>query len=817
MTLPSPGERVLPRPSLVAVLGLMAGQGLARGLALGNVALAIAVFAGLVLTNAALRGRADWRGGLMALLFAGAGLVQGAFLENSAQTSRGAVARLEAHPSDPIVVRGTVAGDPRVRGEDSLRLWLAPGALVFRGEAAEVLATPVPLFLRLGDRGADRLANLAPGDRIEARGAMVPVGQGDSFDEWLDSQGAALWVKARYWEVQPGERTLWDRYRLATRRWADGMEALFHANTSHETAAVLSAISLGRTGQLSDSQREAFSRSGLLHLFAVSGLHAGIVAGLTVWLATFLGLGPRRRAWLVVIAMVLFCSVTGFRPSVMRASLLAIVFVGQPLLGRSVDPLGALASVALLLMLANPRAMWQVDFQMTFLAAGALLMAAPGAIALRERLGPKVGWSRWGGFLIGGLQVAWVSLWIQLALAPILVGVFGRVSLIAPLSNVVAAPCLPFLLGGAFVAGLLDGVWAEGAGGLVWLTGYVAEALAGIAGVLSAAPFAAVEADRDLPGWAMGLFYLALLAGRWVRLRPRFTPFDGLGSAALGGAVAAGLLVFTQTLRPPEPMLRVTFLDVGQGDAILLQASSGETMLVDAGPPRGPDLARELAELGVRRLDVLVLTHADADHIGGAEELLMAFPVDRVVVGSGLAETETWLGLNRVFAYLEKPVLQAQRGTAFTLGNEVRVRVLHPIPEFTEAGDDRNDASIVLRVEAGAVAFLLTGDAEAEAEREMLAALDPGDLHCDVLKAGHHGSDSSSSMPFLMACQPRWAVISCGRQNRYGHPHMAVLARMAEVNAAVLRTDKDGSISFTTDGRSVVAERQRPAAAGLAR
>ena len=586
-------------------------------------------------------------------------------------------------------------------------------------------------------------------------------------------------------------------------RLADSTETLLYTNLSDKSAGLLAAIMLGRTGGLTPEQRDAFQRAGLMHLFAVSGLHAGLIAGLIVLLASIFGFGPRGRAIVVLFGLALFCALTGFRSSVLRAALLVGVFMLQPLVRREVEPLSALATVALLLLLLRPRALWQLDFQLSFLCALTLVFISPGVVAIQEQLGPRLGWKLPARIAIRFLQVAFASACIQLALAPMLAGQFGVVSLIAPLANAIILPFAAPILGVGFGAALVAQAAPELGAGLIGLLDWPVAGIGHAASLFAAIPGAALEGLTPWPVWAIGFYYLLLTAGRWVRLRRHFTPVDGALPAAFCSAFALGFLLWFPVFRPEAPRVRVTFLDVGQGDAILVETRDGATMLVDAGPERGQSLVRELDARGVDRLDLLVLTHADADHAGGAPSVIQAFRPGHLAVGGSLAETLIWEDVAQAVGDRQIPVLQVLRGAALQLAPDVRAEVLHPTPDFLEEGDERNAASIVLRLTVGEVSFLLTGDADFDSETAMLTHLPEEQLRSAVLKAGHHGSASSSSMPFLAAVRPAHAIISCGRDNRYGHPAPEVLARLAEMGVQVWRTDRQGTLIFETDGEIV--------------
>ncbi len=279
-------------------------------------------------------------------------------------------------------------------------------------------------------------------------------------------------------------------------------------------------------------------------------------------------------------------------------------------------------------------------------------------------------------------------------------------------------------------------------------------------------------------------------------LKQQLSGWRWVGVLALAAAVA-----WLALRGLPDDQLHVYFLDVGQGDAILIQAPDGRQILVDG----GPSPTALLNELGAvlpfwdHSLDLVVLTHPDGDHLTGLIPLIERYRVGQVL-DTALSDTapaaEAW---RAVLARDHVPRTFAVRGMRFSLG-QVQLTVLHPGPQPLRgtAADDNNNA-IVLRLDYGQTSLLLTGDAESEAEADMLRAGLP--LQADLIKIGHHGSQSATSAPFLAAVRPHVAIIPVGAENRFGHPHPAVLARLAAVQAAVFRTDQHGRIEVVSDGR----------------
>jgi competence protein ComEC len=265
-------------------------------------------------------------------------------------------------------------------------------------------------------------------------------------------------------------------------------------------------------------------------------------------------------------------------------------------------------------------------------------------------------------------------------------------------------------------------------------------------------------------------------------------------------------------LRRSSHELRVTFLDVGQGDAIIIETPGGKTLVVDTGnliSDGSDDMGRRvvapyLRQRGINRVDILILTHPDSDHIGGAATLLTQFPTDLLLENGQFARSDSPLvaPLLETASSRRAKVKSARRGQVLVLGDGVTIRVLAPTPEALPGPE--NDASIALRIEYGERAFLLTGDASEVEEAELVASGQP--LACDVLKVGHHGSLTSTTPEFLAAARPRFAVICVGERNTHGHPRREILERLTAIGAQIYRTDRQGAVTCRTDGMTIQVE-----------
>jgi competence protein ComEC len=498
---------------------------------------------------------------------------------------------------------------------------------------------------------------------------------------------------------------------------------------------------------------------------------------------------------------------------------MGVVWVLAITVGRPGLALNLLFFSGFVLTLINPLILWDVGFQLSFMATLGLILLVPPLERFFFRLLQRLLKTEQVGLAMALLnEVLIVTLAAQIITGPLIVYHFGRLSLISLLTNLLILPVQPpiMLLGG--LAGLAGLVWlplGQALGWLVWLplawTVSVVEWTARL-------PYASLDLG-GLPLWLLVLLYAAVGAGIWAAHRPGeqkdvqphfHLPEIGSGTTRLwlGGAAVGTLLVWLALLALPDGRLHVAFLDVGQGDAILITTPAGRQILIDGGPSPTALAWRLGQELPFwdRSLDVLVNTHPDADHLAGLPPLLQRYQVEQVLVTDIGADSNLYREWESQLAEVKLNPLVSQAGTELSLGQGITATLLTPGPA-TASEDKTNNHSIVLRLEWGRISFLLTGDIEESVERNLVFSQAP--LGVTVLKSPHHGSKTSSSETFLAAVNPQVVVISVGAENEFGHPAPEVLKRYAEHGIPVFRTDELGTVQFSTDGERLWVETGR--------
>lgn len=569
-----------------------------------------------------------------------------------------------------------------------------------------------------------------------------------------------------------------DRWRARTGAAIDSLYG--------ERAPVVRALLIADTRQLPRDLRDRYAAAGLVHVLSISGLHVAIIAG-----AVLLGLQaarlPRAPArWLAALVTAAYVVAIGAPPPALRSgTMLAAQTLGWAL-QRPVSPWATLALGALVPLLVDPRTVLDLGWQLS--VAGFASVVAAGVCIKRDFPARLRGWRR------RAAADVLVSTMAAFASAPLVAWHFGRVSLVAPASNLVAAPVVAVMQPALFLSLALAPIRplarivADGAGVLVGLLDVIATLASRLPG---AAPVIAPSLSAALLAGVASTCVVAAAAARRDRMR-----------WAVGAAASAAACAWWALIPAPRGGLEVHLVDVGQGDAIAIRSPRGRWLVVDAGGGRtSGDAGRRVLVPYLRRrggdVALFVMTHPHDDHVGGAPALIDQLRPDDVrdaaFAGTSPAYREALVAARDAGV----PWHRIHPGDSLDVDGVVAT-FLAPDSAWTAALSDPNLASAVVRIRFGAFRALLTGDAEAPEEAWLLAR-DPAALRADVLKVAHHGSATSTTPAWLDAVSPSVALVSVGAGNRYHHPSPGVVAALAAHHASVVRTDLLGSIVVRTD------------------
>ncbi|MBI4318283.1 MAG: DNA internalization-related competence protein ComEC/Rec2 [Chloroflexi bacterium] len=690
-----------------------------------------------------------------------------------------------------VQVRGVVNSDPELRDK---RL-----SVVVEAEQASIdgqwrdLKGSMLVYL-------PRLSHLAYGDTLELTGRLESPPVFDDFDYrgYLARQGIHSTM------AYPRVRVLGNQ-GVAPLSWIYAFrkrlsQALDTALTEPQ-ASLAKGILLGIRTSMPQPLLDAFSRTNTTHILAISGWNISLVVSFLCLVGGKL-LGRRQMLAFAVGGILLYTTLIGPQPSVVRAAIMGTLLVAASYLGRPSDAIAWLAIAATGMTALNPLLLWDVGFQLSFVATAGLALLAP---TFQSRLSFLPTW------LNESLSATFAA---QLATVPVLASTFGQFSPVTFVANLLVMPAmLPIMLLSALASVV----------GLIWTPlGYLPASLdwlflsymIGVVEYTASLPLASIA----IAGFSFVLFvpYYAALAFLFLALRP--LPISAPRPQNLTRAVPFGRVILVLALlvalawatvfTMPRDELRISFIDVDQGDAILIETPSRQRILVDGGPGASAVMSYVGRRVPYwdRSIDLVALTHANEDHLAGLVEVLERMEV-RQVLEPGLPSNSLtyrrWLELIRV---KNIRTTKARAGQEVDLGQGIKLQVLHPSPQTVrDIETDLNANSVVLRLVAGATSLLLTGDANETAQRELLGS--GQELASTILKVPHHGSRDGLIDSFLTAVDPRAAVISVGKNNTFRHPAPETLAKLKDVR--VYRTDENGSVEVTVRSEGYTVETER--------
>jgi competence protein ComEC len=643
----------------------------------------------------------------------------------------------------------------------------------------------------------------------------------------------------------------------ARRRLRDEIDQLF-AGTP-QVAGLLRAMLFGDRSFVDTTEATDFQKTGVFHVLVVAGLHVGAIAFALYWVGRKLRLS---RLWTMLFTLSVlgaYVAVVEQRAPVLRAAMMAAMVVLGGFFFRRLELLNSAALAALILLAAKPLALRDSSFQLTFVAIGCIAGLAlpwlektvqpyvralrgwrdvtrdaahePRAIQFRIDLRSLAHWlssllpvwmgNHAGDAMVGGLSVTFrvwellvLTVALQAGMLPLMANDLHRIPLLAPLVNLAAVPLTGVVVPLGFLT-LASGLIFPMAGRLLaaplsWLTALLLHTVQW---------FAHFQGwNYRIPGpplWLMVLFFAAaLLLAAEMRLDHSRRREMVWGLCGVLAASALTIAIYPFGEKWTKGSLELTALDVGQGDSLLLVSPGGKTLLIDGGGAFGGFPGHEehnridpgeeavspyLWSRGFQRLDVVALTHAHQDHLGGLSAILENFRVGRLWIGREVS-SPALARLEELARARKIPIEHELRGKSFHWDGVDGDFLWPEIPPEEIGPSAKNNDSLVLRVHFGSRTLLLPGDAEKQVEREILSENGLETMRSDVLKVGHHGSKNSTTREFLAAVQPRIGIISTGEDNPYGHPSPELLERLENAGVRILGTDRDGAVHLVTDG-----------------
>jgi len=596
------------------------------------------------------------------------------------------------------------------------------------------------------------------------------------------NKGKVLSAGRTYWHIR---QFLWDvRERF---------KRTFLQIANEENASVLDAMLLGDKKELDPEVKKLYQDNGIAHILAISGLHISMLGMALHKLLRKLGISWYLSAAAAGAIMSAYGLMTGFGVSTTRAVIMFLVYLLAGILGRTYDILSALALSAVLILTENPRYLTDAGFLLSFFAVLGVAVLAPlirNTCSCKNKL----------------LESFLVSLAIQLTTIPIVLYYYFEIPLYGVLLNLVVIPLMSLVLGFGIAGGMAGLIFIPAGIFLVSPCYYILGLYKYLCAAVLNLPLAKIIVGKpDL--WQMVVYYLLLLAICLIKSKQK--------SGEIFKWVWGTAFMMFLISRQPGSGMRITFLDVGQGDGICIQAPGGINCLIDGGSSDVKQAGSKriepfLKSRGIRKIDYLFISHMDADHINGIMELLEAYALNlagenasgvsirRLVLPKLAKKDEEYLEIEKLAKKNKIMVLYFQKGDKI-LNGRFSFSCLHP--SQNSASEDRNENSMVLQMEYKDFRVFFAGDVEGAGEEEMI---DSKELkRADILKVAHHGSRNSTLDTFLDAVRPGIGILSCGKDNRYGHPHVELINRLKRAGVAYYATMDYGALEVSSNGRGM--------------
>ena len=558
-------------------------------------------------------------------------------------------------------------------------------------------------------------------------------------------------------------------------------------------AGLMAGILIGDTANIPTGVKDDFKKTGLAHILAVSGMNVSMLASAVIFVVSILPVGAFLRFCITLLSLFSYMSIAGLAPSVLRAGIMFVAALGASLLSRKADLLSALSLAVIATLLYDPTFLFNIGWQLSFAATLFIVLFTP---LLKESfaLFPRV-----------VSETMAMTLGAQLGVLPILACRFHQLSLVTVAANLLVVQAIfPLMIIGVLIAiadRMLPAISYVLSGFAHMLLAFIIR----MADILAAVPFASVYIGSP-PAFMVVVYYVSMIM--FCLYLKKKNKKISLASMVLIGLLFTAVLMGCQVVRETTPSgLRVVFMDVGQGDAALIQTQDGGNVLIDGGP--FPNSASDvLDKYGVKKLDLVIISHAHADHISGLKSVLENRQVD-MIVDAGVPHTSRlYIDLLRTIEEQKIKYRRARTGMKIDVGQELRIDIVWPPDSKSRQGEDLlNNESIVALIKYQNVNLLFPGDIQADGQRSLLKT--GQSVKAQILKVPHHGSRNAAEKDFIEAVQPEVSVISVGADNKFGHPAGSTLKKLENAGSRVYRTDRNGSIILSSDGKTFEVETER--------
>ena len=551
--------------------------------------------------------------------------------------------------------------------------------------------------------------------------------------------------------------------------------------------AILEALLLGERSRIPDSISRTFQNSGLYHLFAISGAHIAIISFLFFSIFKIIKIPTRISYILLIVFLIIYALLVEGRPSVIRATIMTLAFLFGKLIWKDVNLINTISMSAFFLLIINPFNLFALGFQLTFAATFSIILFLPKIIKYLPRLPLNIS------------ELFTISLTAQLGVLPFIARAFNRVAFSSLILNFAALPLIGVIMACGYIFLPLSFMSAFLARIMVKVIICLINLLITTSHLFDNLAFISYRIPTPRLLTIIGYFlflFLLLLPSRIKKQKLIFSLCF----------IAAFVIIITYPFKSNSKTLKFTFIDVGQGDSILVEFPGRKKMLIDGGgsPVSTFDIGERVVSpflwrKGIKKIDYLILTHAHPDHLNGLKAVVRNFKIGEYWESFSPLQDKNYTSFKKSLSPLV--TLRRMFRNQILIENNVRIKILHPQEAKSDVLFANNDQSLVLRFIYGKTSFLLTGDIEIKSENEILQTVQ--EISSQVMKSPHHGSNSSSLMAFLKKVSPAIVVISVGEGNWYGFPSSEVLKRYNEIGSKVFRTDINGAVEISSDGNHI--------------